>query len=68
MVKIVKETKNESEGFTLDNMKKLQDGLQTAYINKSYNSNLAYRPEFISNDYKKGKKVLSLSRPRDLRS
>ena len=43
----------------MDKMNELQDGLQTAFINKSYNSNLAYRPEFISNDHKKGKKVLA---------
>jgi len=45
--------------FTLDKIKELQDGLKSAFINRSYNSNLAYRPEFISNDHKKGKKVLS---------
>lgn len=35
---------------------KIQDiisGLETAYIDSNINSNLAYRPEFISNDYKK---------------
>lgn len=34
-------------------------GLQTAYIDYNYNSNLAYRPQFVSNDYKKGRKVLA---------
>lgn len=33
-------------------------GLTTAFIDESNNSNLAYRPEFIYNDYKQGKKVL----------
>lgn len=33
-------------------------GLTTAFIDGSNNSNLAYRPEFIYNDYKQGKKVL----------
>jgi superfamily II DNA or RNA helicase/HKD family nuclease len=37
----------------------IQDGLQTAYIDVNHHSNLAYRPEFVSNDYKNGKKVLS---------
>ena len=37
----------------------LENGLQTAFINHAVNSNLAYRPEFISNDYKQGKKVLA---------
>lgn len=32
---------------------------KTAYIDKSINSNLAYKPQFVSNDYKKGKKVLN---------
>ena len=39
-------------------LEELKSGIKTAYINSSYNSNLAYRPEFISNDYKQGKKVL----------
>lgn len=43
----------------MDKIKQLKDGLQTAFINTGYNSNLAYRPEFISNDHKKGKKVLA---------
>lgn len=37
----------------------LQRGLETAFINQITNSNLAYRPEFISNDSKQGKRVLS---------
>ena len=36
----------------------LMEGLTTAFINQSNNSNLAYRPEFIYNDHKQGKKVL----------
>lgn len=46
-------------GYTVNKIKELQDGLQTAFINTGYSSNLAYRPEFISNDNKKGKKVLA---------
>lgn len=37
----------------------LQDGLHTAFIDGINNSNLAYRPEFVSNDYRQGKKVLA---------
>lgn len=37
----------------------LQSGLQTAFINQNVNSNLAFRPEFISNDCKHGKRVIS---------
>lgn len=40
-------------------VKKLQEGCNTAFIDGTYNSNLAYRPEFIINDYKKGKKILA---------
>ena len=36
----------------------LISGLATAFIDQSSNSNLAYRPEFIYNDHKQGKKVL----------
>ncbi len=41
------------------NITELQQGLHTAFIDRSYNSNLAYRPEFVSNDYTQGKKVLT---------
>src|SRR5699024_11573090 len=37
----------------------MQDGFNTAYIDKAYSSNLAYKPQFISNNYKEGRKVLS---------
>ena len=37
----------------------IQDGTYTAFIDGTHNSNLAYRPEFVSNDYKQGKKVLA---------
>ena len=37
----------------------LRNGFETAYINQVFPSNLAYRPEFISNNPEKGKKVLS---------
>ena len=37
----------------------IRKGYTTAAINGAYQSNLAYRPEFISNDYRQGKKVLS---------
>lgn len=37
----------------------LHNGFETAYIDGSIASNLAYKPKFISNNYKQGKKVLS---------
>lgn len=39
--------------------KELRDGFETAFINDSYSSNLAYKPQFVYNDYKEGKKVFS---------
>ena len=41
-----------------DKIATLQTAIQTAYLDHTINSNLAYRPEFISNNYKLGKKVL----------
>ena len=37
----------------------LKQGLMTAFIDNSFSSNLAYKPQFISNDYKEGRKVIS---------
>ena len=37
----------------------LKQGLATAFIDNNISSNLAYKPQFISNDYKLGHKVLS---------
>lgn len=37
----------------------LKAGMETAFINNEYNSNLAYQPQFLSNNHKEGKKVLS---------
>lgn len=42
-----------------DEIMKIRDGVETAFVDYSYNSNLAYRPEFLSNDYRQGRKVLS---------
>ena len=35
------------------------NGFNTAFINSAFNSNLAYRPQFIYNDNKNGQKVFS---------
>ena len=42
-----------------DTIQEINKGLQTAFIDSSYHSNLAYRPQFITNDYKQGIKVLT---------
>jgi len=43
----------------MDNMKELQPGFETAFIDYKTRSNLAYRPEFVSNDNSQGKHVIS---------
>ena len=42
-----------------DEFDELRKGLDTAFINGHNDSDLAYKPQFISNDYEKGQKVLS---------
>lgn len=42
-----------------DKISQLKQGLNTAFIDASISSNLAYKPQFISNNYKIGRKVLS---------
>ena len=45
--------------MTEQKITELQNGFSTAFINSTYNSNLAYRPQFIYNDNKNGQKVFS---------
>ena len=40
-------------------IKELNNGFTTAFIDSTNLSNLAYRPQFVSNDYRNGRKVLS---------
>ncbi len=42
-----------------DKLLELRRGLEAAYLDGTVASNLAYKPQFISNNYKQGKKVLS---------
>ena len=37
----------------------LHSGFETAYVNSRISSNLAYRPQFVSNNHEEGKKVIS---------
>ena len=37
----------------------LEQGLKTAFVDHNASSNLAYKPQFISNNYKEGRKVIS---------
>ena len=45
--------------MTEDRLSELRSGFENAYIDGTIASNLAYKPQFISNNYKQGKKVLS---------
>lgn len=40
-------------------IKALQSGFATAFVDKEAKSNMVFRPQFLSNDYKNGRKVLS---------
>lgn len=40
-------------------MHQITEGISTAFIDMTYTSNLAYKPQFVSNNYREGRKVLS---------
>ena len=44
--------------YVQEKITELKKGLSTAFIDQTMYSNLAYRPEFVSNNYRQGKKVL----------
>jgi len=45
--------------MTATSLAKIQQGIKTAFIDSSVVSDLAYRPQFLSNNYSEGRKVLS---------
>lgn len=45
--------------MTQEKQNELRTGFETAYINSNVVSNPSYKPQFISNNHKEGKKVLS---------
>lgn len=45
--------------MTQEKVREMRSGFETAFIDGAVASNLAYKPQFISNNYKQGKKVLS---------
>ena len=45
--------------MTTPHITTLRTALETAYINGATASSLAYRPQFVSNNHKEGKKVLA---------
>lgn len=42
-----------------EKLEEMRSGFETAYIDGTAASNPAFKPQFISNDYKQGKKVIS---------
>ena len=42
----------------MSHIDEIKQGLETAYIDGSIVSNLSYRPQFVSNSFKEGKKVI----------
>ena len=38
---------------------KIKQGMRTAFENKSIQSDIEYRPQFVFNDFRKGRKVLA---------
>lgn len=42
-----------------DKIIQLNQGLQTAFVNHNTSSNLAFKPQFVSNNYREGRKVIS---------
>lgn len=45
--------------MTEEKLNDLRNGFETAYIDRTYASNLAFKPQFISNNHRVGRKVLS---------
>ena len=37
----------------------IRAGFETAYIDSKYASNVVYKPQFVSNNHKEGKKVIA---------
>lgn len=48
-----------AEKMTEEKLNGLRNGFETAYIDRTYASNLAFKPQFISNNHRVGRKVLS---------
>lgn len=45
--------------MTEETLTEIRYGFEAAYIDERFSSNLAYKPQFVSNNYKEGKKVIS---------
>jgi superfamily II DNA or RNA helicase len=45
--------------MTKEKLAEIRNGFETAYVDETFSSNLAYKPQFVSNNRREGKKVLS---------
>lgn len=54
-----KKSINESAAMKQNKIIQLRQGLETAFIDQYTSSNLAYKPQFVSNNYREGRKVIS---------
>ena len=45
--------------MTKEKLAEIRNGFETAYVDGTFSSNLAYKPQFVSNNHREGKKVLS---------
>lgn len=43
----------------MNRVNEIRSGFETAYIDGNVASSMAYKPQFLSNNYKEGKKVIS---------
>lgn len=59
MWKLEKINKDQGRKMEQDKIIQLKQGLSTAFINENISSNLAFKPQFVSNNYKEGRKVIS---------
>ena len=48
-----------AEKMTEEKLNDLRNGFETAYIDRTYASNLAFKPQFISNNHRVGRKVIT---------
>ena len=51
---------NENRYFSKNDIEEIKKGAETAFIDTNIDSNLAYKPEFVVNSYREGRKVLSV--------
>ncbi len=45
--------------MTYEKYQNIREGFETAFIDGTFAPNLAHRPQFVSNNHKEGRKVLS---------